>query len=80
MLCAKRPVLLSYSKFANMALKITLKYDSSFVQLCKRESFEIIWNELFNPVVEIYLSTDNKGLEIHFPRDQNSLATGNRKS
>jgi hypothetical protein len=32
-----------------------------------------------NPVVEIYLPTENKGLEIHFPRDQNSLATGNGK-
>ena len=43
------------------------KHDSSFEQLCKRESFEIIWNELFNPVVEIYLPMDNQGLEINFP-------------
>jgi hypothetical protein len=34
------------------------KNNSSFVQLYKRESFEIIWNELFNPLVEIYLPTD----------------------
>jgi hypothetical protein len=34
----------------------------------KEKVFEIIWNELFNPVVEIYLPTDNKGLEIHLPQ------------
>jgi hypothetical protein len=50
-----------------------------FVQLCKRECFEIIWNELFNPVFVIYLPTDNKGLEIHFPVTKIHLSrvTGN---
>ena len=33
----------------------------------QKRKFEIIWNELFNSVVEIYLPTDNKGLEINFP-------------
>ena len=51
------------------------KSDSSFVQLCKVESFEIIWNVLFNPVVEIYLPRQLRFGNPLFP-DQNSLATG----
>jgi hypothetical protein len=45
----------------------------------QKRNFEIIWNELFNPVVEIYLPTDNKGLEIHFPGTEIHLprVTGN---
>ena len=58
-----------------MKTRFKSKSDSSFVQLCKVESFEIIWNVLFNPVVEIYLPRKLRFGNPLFP-DQNSLAMG----